>query len=289
MNSSSQVYRCIVHAEIRLEGSALFDPTRGDTSYIWERGMRRLTMAINGFQGTIIRQDENGILAAFADAESGLLAAWEMRFRLSTLPPAAGARLGMRAGCEFGRVSGLADEIVGEPVSMAERLAEIAHEGQIITTRRVAMELPHNLRHSLIAFCSPSFPDGTLMDVQLDMSASQPRSPRPVEPYCLHLEGTDRRYLVDEESGVVSLGRDPACDLVVSNPRASRRHGWIGKVNGRFMVIDKSSNGTYVIFDDGSAHTVHNSQLALQGRGRISFGSQAHDGHPDAYRFEVRL
>lgn len=282
-------YQCIVQAELSLAGSAMSDTTRGQASYLWERALKRVLFTIEGFQGRLWRQDEDGILASFPDVESGVLAAWEIRFRLSSLPPVSGVRVSLRAGCDYGRVQEIGDEIGGEAVLTSRKLMQAAQPGQILASRRVAMELAPMVRQSLAPFSSPAFPDDMLMELHFDPISSNHRPPKPTTPYCLHLEKDERRYLVDEESGVVSLGRDPACDLVVSNPKASRRHGWIGKVDGKFVVIDKSSNGTFVSFADGSETLVRNGQLALSGRGRISFGHAIEEGMADVFNFEVRL
>jgi len=46
---------------------------------------------------------------------------------------------------------------------------------------------------------------------------------------------------------VLTLGRDPSCDLVLDHPTVSRLHAQIRKMDGNFVLFDlKSTNGTFV-------------------------------------------
>jgi len=49
------------------------------------------------------------------------------------------------------------------------------------------------------------------------------------------------------DQDVITIGRDAANDIVLDNPRVSRRHCEIRREDGQFVIIDlKSTNGTYV-------------------------------------------
>jgi pSer/pThr/pTyr-binding forkhead associated (FHA) protein len=50
------------------------------------------------------------------------------------------------------------------------------------------------------------------------------------------------------ESDFVVFGRDPSCDIVIKNPRCSRRHASVRAVPEGFQLLDMgSSNGVYVL------------------------------------------
>ncbi|MCX7804169.1 MAG: ATP-binding protein [Planctomycetota bacterium] len=54
-----------------------------------------------------------------------------------------------------------------------------------------------------------------------------------------------RRFLVDRDT--LSIGRDPACDIVLDDEAASRRHCEIYRKDGQIRLRDlKSTNGTFV-------------------------------------------
>lgn len=56
------------------------------------------------------------------------------------------------------------------------------------------------------------------------------------------------REEVSSDSDFVVFGRDPSCDIVIKNPRCSRRHASVRIVPEGFQLIDMgSSNGVYVL------------------------------------------
>jgi hypothetical protein len=56
------------------------------------------------------------------------------------------------------------------------------------------------------------------------------------------------REELSSESDFVVFGRDPSCDVVIRNPRCSRRHASIRAVPEGFHLLDLgSSNGVYVL------------------------------------------
>jgi HD-GYP domain-containing protein (c-di-GMP phosphodiesterase class II) len=70
----------------------------------------------------------------------------------------------------------------------------------------------------------------------------------------------------------ISLGRDPTCDVVIQDPKASRIHAEIIYQDGQYVLIDKNStNGTFVngariqrqVINTGDALIVGSSRLAV--------------------------
>ena len=56
------------------------------------------------------------------------------------------------------------------------------------------------------------------------------------------------REEVSSDSDFVVFGRDPACDVVIKNPRCSRRHASVRVVPDGYHLLDMgSSNGVYVL------------------------------------------
>ncbi|MBX7184593.1 MAG: FHA domain-containing protein [Vicinamibacteria bacterium] len=56
------------------------------------------------------------------------------------------------------------------------------------------------------------------------------------------------REEVSSESDFVVFGRDPSCDIVIKNPRCSRRHASVRVVPEGYHLLDMgSSNGVYVL------------------------------------------
>ena len=70
----------------------------------------------------------------------------------------------------------------------------------------------------------------------------------------------------------VTLGRDPACDIVITDRSASRQHARIRLDGMNFYLVDRSINGSYVRFDDRPEITVLRRDVLLDGSGQISLG-----------------
>jgi hypothetical protein len=76
----------------------------------------------------------------------------------------------------------------------------------------------------------------------------------------------------------MTIGRSPHCDIVLSDPRVSSRHAWIGEVDGRTVLRDlKSTNGTFLNAQIRTSIT----EATLHPGDTIAFGG--HQG--DQFRF----
>jgi hypothetical protein len=69
------------------------------------------------------------------------------------------------------------------------------------------------------------------------------------------------------------LGRDKTCGIVVSGDTASRVHGRVLHVAGKFFYADESRNGTYVLTAAGEEIFLHQERVVLLGEGAISPGA----------------
>jgi hypothetical protein len=70
----------------------------------------------------------------------------------------------------------------------------------------------------------------------------------------------------------VYLGRDSRCALTVDDDMVSREHCYIGFDDGRFVLFDQSTNGTYVRLGRSDALRLHNESIPLSGSGCIKLG-----------------
>jgi adenylate cyclase len=85
---------------------------------------------------------------------------------------------------------------------------------------------------------------------------------------------TGREIPVDREGQAVIMGRDERCDLVVDGPYASRRHAVVEAKRDRFVLIDESINGTFVVNQNNEVAFLRRDALTLQGQGLILFGGE---------------
>ena len=77
---------------------------------------------------------------------------------------------------------------------------------------------------------------------------------------------------VDSGEGEFRIGRGEHADLMVAAPFASRVHARVVYRNGKFVLIDQSTNGTFVKPQGGAEVYLQGEELPLSGSGLISLG-----------------
>jgi len=85
----------------------------------------------------------------------------------------------------------------------------------------------------------------------------------------LRYEGREWQF---DGPGEVSIGRDGACDVVVGDRKASRKHARIEHRGDKFVLSDQSFNGTWVQVNGEDAVALRREELMLRGSGSISLG-----------------
>lgn len=88
----------------------------------------------------------------------------------------------------------------------------------------------------------------------------------------LILDWNDTRIAFDERRSTVVVGSRPGVDLRIARPFVSRRHARIERRRDAFVLIDESSNGTFVQTEDERVAFVHRSEMRLWGEGWLGFG-----------------
>jgi hypothetical protein len=88
----------------------------------------------------------------------------------------------------------------------------------------------------------------------------------------IHLQHCEREIDLGPEDSGITLGRDPQCDIVIADRLASRTHARIERRRDKFVLIDQSSNGTYVTVDGEPEIHLKREEVILRGRGRVCFG-----------------
>src|SRR5947199_214490 len=115
--------------------------------------------------------------------------------------------------------------------------------------------------------------------VQAAADALTARSTRPKsQPAKIWLKLGEREIELTESQGALTLGRDLQCDMVIGDRMASRMHARIERRRDKFVLVDQSSNGTYVTVDGEKEILVRREELVLRGRGQICFGHAAQVG-----------
>lgn len=287
---------CVVFADV--SGSTPLYEKLGDAEALVavDRCVAAMTRATQINKGRVVKTIGDEVMAVFDTATQGFQAACDMQQRIYELPPAApGIKLSIRAGFHFGTALVENADVFGDTVNTAARMAGLAKAGQIITTADTIMALPPLLRGSCreidalavkgkaenVRVCEVIWQE----DADLTMMATRMTSAVPMETTLVLRLGNSSLTLGPARHSA-TLGRDPASDIPICDPRASRLHGKIERRRDKFVLVDMSSNGTYVTFKGEKELTLKREELILRGQGRIAFGHPWDPGS-DTLEFSV--
>lgn len=256
--------------------------------------------AVTGEQGgVVIKTIGDEIMARFPSAESGIRAACLIQEAIDLLPPVRGAKLAVRIGLHWGPVILQADDVFGDAVNVAARMAGIAKGRQVITTAETVTDLPSDLREKtrMVDRTMVKGRQGEILvhevlwEARQDVTAIfklQSGMLAALAQASLSLRCDGNEMTLRAEEGPFLLGRGDDCQLVVLGTLTSRQHARIEFRRGKFVLIDQSTNGTWVRSDDGKDHYLRREELPLWGDGLISLGDRIHPEHPSTIQFSTR-
>ena len=233
-------------------------------------------------QGRVVKTIGDAVLSVFGSANAAASSAVAMQRRVEALGPAAGIELCLRIGFHFGPVVERDGDVFGDTVNLASRLCDLASRGQIITDRDTATRLVGPCAGDLrTLFCIPvkgKAQEVELVEVVWQAAAEgrtlimSPGGATASGHARLLLELGDKHIEMGPQRRKVTLGRDLEADFTVRHASVSRAHAMIERRRERFVLVDHSSNGSYVSFDDKPEMVVHHEELTLVGQGWLALG-----------------
>jgi adenylate cyclase len=157
-------------------------------------------------------------------------------------------------------------------------MVALANRGQVITSDTTTMTLSPWLRSRVRELDSLTVKGKgsdigiyeLICDAEDEVTTLSTRLAVP--PARIRLKHDARTLELGPEAEVVTLGRDPGSDVVIADRLASRAHARIERRRDKFVLIDQSTNGSYVTFEGEAEILVRREMLTLRGSGRISFG-----------------
>ena len=96
--------------------------------------------------------------------------------------------------------------------------------------------------------------------------------PKPPRHETLRLQYGITEVIAKGEHNPVSLGRDFQCAVIILDDLASRRHCTIEQRAGEFVLIDHSTNGTYVTEEGEAEVRLQQASFTLRKHGWLAFG-----------------
>jgi len=246
-----------------------------------ERCLAIARRACEEWGGRIIKTIGDEIMAAFPAPDAAAHAAMQIQLRVSVQRTSRGAPITMHVGFHFGPAIENAGDLFGDSVNVASRLAELSGSGQIFTSAQTAAELSPAMKKRTRDQDAQTL-RGKEQDIRVyeliwqdsedELTMMTPR-PAPASASAkVKLRHGTRDIELGGGKSVLTLGRDQQNDVVIADRKASRLHGKIERRRDKFVLIDHSSNGTYVTVEGESEIILRREELILRGRGRMSFG-----------------
>ncbi len=243
-------------------------------------------------QGTVIKTMGDEIMATFPSADAALNSAAMMQQQISSHAQlkVEGQPVAIRIGCHFGPVVLENRDVFGAAVHTANRMTSQAKAGQIVTTaatvERLSSEWRASCRQIDVATLKGQGSEIALYEVLWqteDVTSMLPglaSESRPAQHMRLRLRCQDRELLVDEQHSSITIGRAEDNDVVVKGNLISRLHARIEISRNKFVLVDQSTNGTFVQSADGEESFVRRDSLQIKGQGMIGLGRLPEQGAP---------
>jgi class 3 adenylate cyclase len=248
--------------------------------------------------GTVIKTMGDEVMATFPSADEALSAAAQMQRQIAAHSQLKidGHPVSIRIGCHFGPVVLENRDVFGSTVHTANRMTSQAKAGQIVTTAATVAQLSSDWRSSVrqidVATLRGQGSEVALFEVlwqpdevtsmlpQIAIGASESR-----KVARLRLRVADREVVVDETRPNVVMGRAEDSDLVVKGHLISRLHARIEVSRDKFMLVDQSTNGTFVQTVSGEESFLRRDSMQIKGAGMIGLGRVPEADSPLTIRY----
>jgi adenylate cyclase len=169
-----------------------------------------------------------------------------------------------------------------------------AKAGQIITTstmvERLSSEWRASVRQIDVATLKGRSSEFALFEVlwQPEESTSMVATINAGDsdkPQRLRLRYQGQEVLVDHTHEIITIGRAEDNDLVIKGNLISRLHARIEMNRNKFMLIDQSTNGTFVAVKDGEDAFVRRDSMQIRGEGMIGLGKVPDENSSQVIRY----
>lgn len=253
------------------------------------RCLKRVQRAVAAYGGRTIKSGGDQLIAVFTLADDAFHAALDMQQRVADLPPVSGVKLAIGVSFAHGALSEAESGVAGETVTVAAALARLAKPGQVLTSCATQATLSPPLQ-AATRDLAPSAKAPAMRIFEIVPAASPAAEPAPLaEPAGarLRLHYAGAALVLDAEQPAIYLGRGAENTLVIKDRRASRNHARIERREGQIVVIDTSTNGTFVTLSGQPEFVVHRNECVIHGSGLIYFAASANGSGADCAVFEA--
>ena len=246
-------------------------------------------------QGTVIKTIGDEIMATFPTADSALNAGSRMQhdIRTNSSLQVESQPIAIRIGCHFGPVVLENRDIFGAAVHTANRMTSQAKAGQIMITAamvdRLAPEWRSAVRQIDVATLRGKASEDELFEVlwqKEDATSMLPAlalgvvASRDRRPKRLRVKIQGQELILDDKRTNITIGRAEENDIVIKGNLISRLHAKLELSRNKILLVDQSTNGTFVTTREGEESFVRRDSMQLKGEGSIGLGRAPEGNSP---------
>lgn len=232
------------------------------------------------YQGEVVKTLGDEIMARFDEPAQACKAAVSIQRR------ARDCGVAIRIGLAYGPALLDANDVFGDTVNDAAFVAHIARADQIVLTQALARKLQGDLRQCCQEFDRVAVKGDTQRSLIYRLQWETPTQSHSattvmsieeiaghLSRYQLLLQVAGQSITIHPEQTPYIIGRDEErAHLHIRSGLASRDHCHILFRRGKFVLVDHSTNGTYVWGPDQPEIYLRREELPLLGSGTISIG-----------------
>lgn len=292
MNSNC-IETAVMFADIA--GSSQLYHSLGDqrANEVVEDAIKKMAHITCEHDGVVIKTIGDEIMAQFDCCLSACRAAIALQSQLQQSQPPLQLRIGMAWGSAITR----GGDLFGQVVNDAAAVARIARGLQILLTEPLHRQLAGEPEFETKPFdhicLKGSNTESTIFRIDWQSRHRQHAtrifniSAKTAQQQRLVLRYRDQEICVGSDETPYYIGRDPEqSQLAVHCLFASRQHLQIVFRRGKFVLIDQSTNGTYIKTDHHNEIYLRREELPLNHHGVISLGESTRN--QNEHRLEFR-
>lgn len=247
--------------------------------------------------GEVLRTVGDSVLASFDTSDSAFMGAKSIQQAHQGMPVA------VRVGFHTGTVIPDGGDVYGHAVNIAARVAAFARINEIVATADAVKQLAPELG----VFASgvdnidvKGVPEPVSIhrlhwreqaqsheQAATRVSNSSDNSPISDNNQRLKIQYGGHTLFLGLECTEIILGRADENDITVLNDEASRQHAQIVYKRGQFLLLDLSTNGTFVKKDGLQPFHVRRDSIVLDGKGILSLGVLPDESANEIVHFEL--
>ncbi|MCW8831235.1 MAG: adenylate/guanylate cyclase domain-containing protein [Gammaproteobacteria bacterium] len=293
---SRETINCAVMFSDVAGSTALYDEY-GDTKAkaIIENCLNIMAEITKRYKGVVIKTIGDEIMSRFPTAEDGVKASCSIQEAISILTGPDDNPMAVRIGIHAGEAILDDNDVFGDAVNVAARMAGIAKARQIITTEDTYNQLSEDLQEMAREFDTTSVKGKqdqiTIYDIVWDeeddvtrMSFTPSQSSSDSQ---ITMTYSGQQKILTQADTPITIGRGAKADITIDAPLASRSHVRLDYNRGKFVLSDQSTNGTFIKLADGKEVYLRREELPLSSRGAISLGEKIDEASPLIISFEV--